>query len=252
MSDTTPVTLLRSALAADGTRPFTTFYDDATGERVELSVVTFDNWVSKTANYLQDELSVEPGDRVALLLPAHWQTQVWLLACWSVGAVAVPDGDPAAADAVVAGPDALERGLACPGERVGLSLRPLGARFAAPPEGYRDYAVEVPGFGDRFVPYAPPNADDPALEIDGRTLTAAEAANAGAESAAAWGLAPGDRLLSTLPFTRASGLRAGLLAPLAASVPVVLCRNFELIDESARERRISTERVTRTITDSEG
>ncbi len=68
--------------------PLVTFYDDATGERVELSVATFANWVAKTANLLQGDLSAEPGDRLALLLPAHWQSAVWLLACSSVGVVA--------------------------------------------------------------------------------------------------------------------------------------------------------------------
>ncbi len=93
-TDRTPADLLSSALAADPGRPLVTFYDDATGERVELSVATFANWVAKTANLLQDELSVEPGDRVTLLLPAHWQTAVWLLACASVGVVADVGGDP--------------------------------------------------------------------------------------------------------------------------------------------------------------
>ncbi|MBK3597162.1 TIGR03089 family protein, partial [Streptomyces sp. MBT51] len=128
-SDRTPADLLRSALAADPARPLVTFYDDATGERVELSVATFANWVAKTANLLQGDLAAEPGDRLALLLPAHWQSAVWLLACSSVGVVADVQGDPAAADLVVSGPDTLERARACRGERVALALRPLGGRF---------------------------------------------------------------------------------------------------------------------------
>ena len=35
-------------------RPVVTFYDDATGERVELSAATYANWVAKTAGLLQD------------------------------------------------------------------------------------------------------------------------------------------------------------------------------------------------------
>ncbi|GAA3231916.1 hypothetical protein GCM10020256_46910 [Streptomyces thermocoprophilus] len=114
-TDRTPADLLSSALAADPSRPLVTFYDDATGERVELSVATFANWVAKTSNLLQDGMSAEPGDRVALLLPAHWQTAVWLLACASVGVVADVEGDPAKADFVVAGPGRFEAGLACRG-----------------------------------------------------------------------------------------------------------------------------------------
>ncbi|MDI2132249.1 TIGR03089 family protein [Yinghuangia seranimata] len=248
----TPSTLFQAALRSDATRPFTTFHDDATSERVELSVATFDNWVAKTANLIQDELAAEPGERVALLLPAHWQTQVWLMACWSVGLVVVPGGDPAGADLVVSGPDTLAAALDCEGQRVALSLRPMGARFAEPPAGFLDYAAEVAGHGDRFVPYAAPRPTDPALELGGRTYSGADVAALGADAAKGWELGSGDRVLSSLGFTHEGGLSAGLLAPLAASVPVVLCRNLELIDESALERRISTERVTRTITDSEG
>src|SRR4051812_31192843 len=71
-----PVDLLRRALAAEPSRPLVTFYDDATGERVEFSVKTFDNWVAKTANLLVDGLGAEPGAKVVLALPLHWQTAV--------------------------------------------------------------------------------------------------------------------------------------------------------------------------------
>ncbi|KIF72629.1 acyl-CoA synthetase, partial [Streptomyces sp. AcH 505] len=107
-SDRTPADLLRSALATDPARPLVTFYDDATGERVELSAVTLANWVSKTANLLQGDLAAGPGDRLALLLPAHWQSAVWLLACSSVGVAVEIGGDPADADLVVTGPDSLD------------------------------------------------------------------------------------------------------------------------------------------------
>ena len=127
-----------------------TFYDDATGERVELSVATFANWVAKTANLLQGELAAEPGDRVALLLPAHWQTAVWLLACSSVGVVADVGGDrgrrrPRGRRArAVRGGARLFRGAGRAGARA------AGRRFPQPPAGFADYAVEVPGQGDRF------------------------------------------------------------------------------------------------------
>src|SRR5262249_8331331 len=57
--------LLAQALARDPGRPLLTYYDDATGERAELSATTLANWVAKTANLLQDELALSPGDRVA-------------------------------------------------------------------------------------------------------------------------------------------------------------------------------------------
>ncbi|MFJ9664661.1 TIGR03089 family protein [Streptomyces sp. NPDC101219] len=244
-SDRTPADLLSSALAADPGRPLVTFYDDATGERVELSVATFANWVAKTANLLQDELSAEPGDRVALLLPAHWQTAVWLLACASVGVVAdVAPPDPGAADVVVSGPDTLDAARACSGARVALALRPLGGRFPQPPEGFADYAVEVPGQGDHFVPYAPVAPEDPALIVAGREFSGAEVVQRAEAEAAGLGLTgPGTRILSGLPYDTWEGLNAGLYGPLATGGSVVLCRNLDRLDAEALDKRVESERV---------
>ncbi|MFJ1975052.1 TIGR03089 family protein [Streptomyces sp. NPDC087903] len=246
-TDRTPADLLRSALAADPGRPMVTFYDDATGERVELSVATFANWVAKTSNLLQGDLGAEPGDRVTLLLPAHWQTAVWLLACSSVGVIADVAGDPAAADIVVSGPDTLEAARACGGERIALALRPLGGRFPQPPAGFADYAVEVPGQGDRFAPYAPVDPEEPALIVAGREFSGAEVVErAGAEATALGLTGPGSRLLSGLPYDSWGGLCAGLYAPLATGGSVVLCRNLEQVGEETLAKRIESERVTAT------
>ncbi|MER5973083.1 TIGR03089 family protein [Streptomyces sp. NPDC002055] len=246
-TDRTPADLLRSALAADPARPLVTFYDDATGERVELSVATFANWVAKTANLLQDDLGAEPGDRVALLLPAHWQTAVWVLACSSTGVVADLGGDPAAADLVVSGPDTLDEARACRGERMALALRPLGGRFPETPAGFADYAVEVPSQGDRFAPYAPVDPDSPALAFAGSgELTGAGTVERARADAAAHGLTPASRQLSGLPYDSWDGLSAGLLAPLAAGGSVVLCRHLDRLPPQALEQRRESERVTTT------
>ncbi|MCX5169437.1 TIGR03089 family protein [Streptomyces antibioticus] len=247
-TDRTPADLLRSALAADPSRPLVTFYDDATGERVELSVATFANWVAKTSNLLQDGMSVEPGDRIALLLPAHWQTAVWLLACASVGAVADVGGDPGRADHVVAGPGHFEAGLACGGDRYALSLAPLGRRFVpSPPEGYADYAVEVPTYGDRFAPYAPVDPEAAALVVAGAEYSGAEVVERARAEASGLGLTgPGSRLLSALPYDTWEGLSAGLYGPLASDGSVVLCRNLDQATEDTLTRRIDSERITAT------
>ncbi|MEV0926281.1 TIGR03089 family protein [Streptomyces spongiicola] len=245
-SDRTPADLLRSALAADPARPLVTFYDDATGERVELSVATFTNWVAKTANLLQDGLSAGPGDRLALLLPAHWQAAVWLLACSSVGVVADVGGDPAAADLVVSGPDTLDTARACSGERIALALRPLGGRFPQAPEGFVDYAVEVPGQGDRFAPYVPVDADAAALTVAGAEFTGAQLVERARADAGELSLAPGSRLLSGRGYATWEGLSAGLYAPLASGGSVVLCRNLDRLPAEDLAKRVESERVTGT------
>jgi uncharacterized protein (TIGR03089 family) len=216
---------------------------------VELSVATFANWVAKTANLLQGELNAEPGDRVAVLLPAHWQTAVWLLACSSVGVVAEVGGDPAGADVVVSGPDTLDAARACSGERVALALRPLGGRFPQPPEGFLDYAVEVPSQGDRFAPFSPVDPEEPALVVAGAEWTGAEVVAKATADGPELGLTgPGARLLSGLEYDSWQGLSAGLLAPLASGGSVVLCRNLDRLDDEALAKRVDSERVTATAT----
>src|SRR3954468_1364261 len=96
-SPTTFADALATALRADPARPLVTFYDDGSGERVELSVTTYANWVAKTASLVQDELDAERGGLLLVDRPTHWLGAVWLGAAWSLG-LAVTD-DPAMAEA---------------------------------------------------------------------------------------------------------------------------------------------------------
>ena len=57
--------LLDPLLAADPVGPRITFYDNATGERIELSAVTLANWAAKTANLLRDEYGAGSRGSVA-------------------------------------------------------------------------------------------------------------------------------------------------------------------------------------------
>ncbi len=86
--------LLDPILAADPAGPRITYYDDATGERIELSAVTLANWAAKTANFLSDEFALVPGARVSVLLPAHWQTAAVLLGAWWAGLEVTLEADP--------------------------------------------------------------------------------------------------------------------------------------------------------------
>jgi uncharacterized protein (TIGR03089 family) len=237
----TPVDLFRAAAGSDPGRPFLTFYDDASRERVELSYTTFDNWVAKTANMIVEELAARPGQRVALLLPTHWQTAVWYAACWTAGVVAAPGADPSGADHVVTAPDGLQRALACPGEKV-VALRPFSGPTAGRlPSGVLDYAAEVPAYPDQFAPYAVVGDDDPALDQDSTVLTGAQVVDLAKRAAAEWGLSDADRVLTAGDLGRRDGLLAGLLAPMAVGASVVLCRN---LDAAAVDRRVQAERVT--------
>ena len=70
--------VLTGQLRGNAGRPLLTFYDDATGERVELSVTTYANWVAKTASLLAEEHGLERGQVLCLDLPPHWLGPVFL------------------------------------------------------------------------------------------------------------------------------------------------------------------------------
>ncbi len=143
---------------ADPARPLLTYDDRGTGERVELSATTTANWVAKTANLLVDELDLEAGGRVRVGLPSHWLRFVWVLSTWAAGGAVVARD----ADVGVSGPDL----VGDEEHRLAASLRPLGGRFATPPDGFVDLATVVPGQSDHFVALDPPAPDSLALDLD--------------------------------------------------------------------------------------
>ena len=240
----TPHQLLAEALRRDPARPLVTYYDDATGERTELSVATFANWVAKTANLLRDDLDVQPASTVSLDLPVHWQGAVWLHACWALGLHVVPDGGELQVVAYDDAYDMVDDGTVDPAshrdrsgaaEVVALGLGPMGLprRDAAAPAGTTlDYDREVHGHGDRFVPAPAPGPDSPALTVGSRTLSGAGLV-APVEAACA-ALAPGARLLVTAPLITLDAVLAATLVPLAGPVAAVLCRHPDPAGLAAR------------------
>jgi uncharacterized protein (TIGR03089 family) len=231
-SDLTPAGLLSAALADDPARPLITYYDDATGERTELSVATLDNWVAKTANLLVDGCGLVPGDQAVALLPAHWQTAAVLLGCWSAG-VATAHGartdQPSPVDVVFAAADRADEARRWPaGDRYALGLAPLGMPMREPPDDFADYVADVRQYGDRFVPAEPVDPSGPALVgLPRGPLSHQALATAGADRAQQLGLEPGGRLLVVDSADAPARPADWLLAPLAAGASVVLCRNTD-------------------------
>lgn len=234
-------TLLTPVLAADPARPLITFYDDARGERVEVSGQTFDNWVAKTANLLRDECDVEPGTPVSVLLPAHWQTAAVLFGAWACGAHVVTD--PVGADVALADTEHLEAAGAAD-LVVGLSLDWFGRGLGgALPTDAIDYATEVRVHGDHFAASAGPSDAAPALG----SARVSDVVGAATDRAAALGLGPTDRVLSTLdwPIAPEGGLLDGLLAVLAAGASLVQVRHPR--DDAALDRTATAEKATRVL-----
>lgn len=227
-------------LRADPVGPRITYYDDATGERIELSGVTLANWAAKTGNLLRDELGAGPGSRVAILLPAHWQTAAVLFGVWWIGAEAVLAGPADLALCTAQRLDEADAAVstaASGGEVAVLSLDPFGRPAAALPIGVTDYATAVRVHGDQIVPESNPG---PAL--GGRSVD--EVLADCQRAAAARGLTSGDRVLSGASWSGPAELVDGLLAIMAVGGSLVQVANA---DPAGQERRIETEKVTRVL-----
>lgn len=221
MTDPTPPTFadaLAARLRNDPGQPLVTFYDDASGERVELSVTTYANWVAKAASLLVDELGMERGERLRIDLPPHWLATVFLGAAWTAGLVVADDPD---AEGVVCGPETLPDYAGTAGSRhvLACSLLPLGVRFAEPvPPGVHDVGVEIWSQPDAFVPWDAPTTADVAVAMDGTTQTQEQMCR----TAAAGDVLPsGGRLISVANPASPSGL-ATFTQPLINGGSVVL------------------------------
>jgi hypothetical protein len=201
--------LLSRELRRDGARPLVTWYDHASGDRVELSVATAANWAAKIAGHLVEEYDAEPGVSVRVATPLHWTSAVVLLGVWCTGAaVSFDDAD------VVFEVDA---------DPLGMSLS--GVVGAQP---------------DVFAPGAL-DPDALALRIAGREWRHRTLADAATDAAAQHQVDRSARVLSTLALDTIDGLDAGLLMPLAAGASVVLVANA---DQARLSETATTERAT--------
>jgi uncharacterized protein (TIGR03089 family) len=206
-----------------------------TGERTELSVTTYANWVAKVSSLLADELDVEPGSRLLVDLPAHWLGTVVLGAAWGCGLEVVWEGD-AGPDAVVTGPDGLDR-WAAEAARIPVvasALLPLAGRFPdGVPDGVHDLGVEVWSQPDAYAAWPGPEDDDAAVA----GVTQAELWSA---AAAGKHLTDGGRLLSEANPASPPGL-ASLTEPLARSGSLVLLAHAsaERRDQIAADERVT-------------
>jgi uncharacterized protein (TIGR03089 family) len=215
-------------------QPLITFYDDATGERTELSGATLTNWVAKTANLLVDGLGLAPGQRAAVCLPPHWQTAAVLLACWVAGLTVDLAGEGRADVAFVTAPPSAEAGTVPAPEAdevYALALDPLGQPFRpGPPPGTSDFILEMRPHGDHLPPIA--TTPNQVALADGTRHAELVA------RAQRLGVPAGARVL--IDAGAYPDPVVWLAAPLAAGASVVVCRH---LDPTRLPGRLATERA---------
>ncbi len=213
------------ALTVTGaTQPLITYYDDATGERTELSGATLGNWVSKSANLLRDGLGLGTGDVAGLALPPHWQTAAILLASWSAGLAVDLARAECEGTALAVGFVTLDTlGTFAADEVYALALAPLGLPFRpGPPAGTLDYVLEARGYGDHFASAA----------IDPRSVALADGTSHAELAQRARPVPAGGRVLVDAAAT--PDPVDWLVSPLLAGASIVLCRNLDPAKLAAR------------------
>ena len=229
---------LSAAIAHDPAAPLLTWYDDATGDRTELSGATLDNWVSKTANLLVDGHGLGEGDTVAVLLPPHWQTAAIVLGAAAAGLAADLGDRPHPVEVLFTAPSrAVEAEDWAAADRYVTGLLPLAMPLREVPSGFVDYVTEVRNYGDHFrgARVAPDS-----LAVAGPVeLSHLAAMRTATGRAAELGITAGDRvLIDTRTYPDPADW---LFAPLAVGASVVLCANA---DPAKTTGRAETEKVT--------
>ncbi|MGH3630069.1 MAG: TIGR03089 family protein, partial [Sciscionella sp.] len=215
----TPEQLFSDLLAAEPGRPFITYYDEASGERSELSAKSLANWVAKTHHLLVDELGLGAGDAALLALPAHWISLAPLLGALTAGLELVTDA--ARADVAFGTPETLT-GTGVPDSyAIAPESAAVGATGAVP-AGTEDYVAAVRPQADKWpgVRFGA-GAEDPCM--DGRTR--AQTDEWALRRAGELGLTPGARVLCTRDWSGPSDWVDTVLAPLAVGGSVVYLRN---------------------------
>jgi uncharacterized protein (TIGR03089 family) len=237
---------------AHAEQPVLTYYDDATGERTELTPTGLTAWAARTARLLHEGCGLGTGHRAAVLLPPHWQTAAVLLGAWAAGlsvsfrpraTAGLPERGPGAGapiDAVFAARDRVDDWLEdVPEAPHRFALGPDGPRPAEVPADYRDFLAELRRFPEHLPAYAPIRFTD-AATVDGTTYRQwGDTARAVAEKQ---DLQLGDRLLVDAAAHEHPVF--WLLAPLSAGASIVLCAN---LDPAKVDDRIAAEGITRAV-----
>lgn len=226
--------MLSHLLADDPASPRLTVYNEADGTRMDFSAQTTENWASKVANFLREELDLDDGSAILVDLPVSWQTVMISLGALAAGitvhfatdTVATADSSDAAdaAEPVVfftttdKASEYANRGdvVVVTTDPFGRGVEELGQQV---PEGAVDFGPTVRFYGD-FYP--------------GQTRPLAELIESPVEPHA-------ERLLST-GWTDSSSFQRQVLSPLAAGGSAVVVAG--MVDTERLAEIAENEKVT--------
>ncbi len=236
---TSPEALFDAVLAGAPAQPCVTYYDEATGERAELSAKSLANWVAKTHFLLMDGLGLGVGDAAFVDLPAHWICVPALLGCWTAGLTVT--SEPGSASVAFVAPATLARAAGVPDVYAIAPDSPATGFRSAPPHGADDYVAAVRPQPDKWpTVHMPASPADPAIDA----MPRAEVAAAAARRAAELGLEPSARLLTSREWHGPDDWIDTLLAPLSVGGSLVLVRHG---DPAQLARRAEQERATNVL-----
>ncbi|WP_454979797.1 TIGR03089 family protein [Corynebacterium propinquum] len=226
--------MLSHLLADDPASPRLTVYNEADGTRMDFSAQTTENWASKVANFLREELDLDDGSAILVDLPVSWQTVMISLGALAAGVtvhfatdtVATANSSDAAdaAEPVVfftttdKASEYANRGdvVVVTTDPFGRGVEELGQQV---PEGAIDFGPTVRFYGD-FYP--------------GQTRPLAELIEEAVEPHA-------ERLLST-GWTDSSSFQRQVLSPLAAGGSAVVVAG--MVDTERLAEIAENEKVT--------
>lgn len=233
MHQLSPEELFDRSLAADPGRPFVTYYDEASGERSELSRKSLANWVAKTHFLLTDELGLGVGATALIALPAHWISVPAILGSLTAGLALA---DAGTGDVAFVAPDRLP--VDAP-DVYSIAPSAAAAGLGDPlPAGVSDYVSSVRPQPDKWPTVRlAAGATDACLP----GATRADVVERARARAGTLGAGEGARLLTTADWTSSADWIDALFVPLVVGGSLVVVRNA---DDGVVERRMGQERAT--------
>jgi len=210
--------------------------------RIELSVTTYVNAVSKAANFLVEGLMLDDSSSVRVELGTHWQSPVWLGALMVAG---IQVTDSPQADVTIATKDWCANWSDDPEKLVVVTRDPFGMPDRDVDEKFVNASAQVRMFGDYFTPSWPIDLEDAAVVSDSQTCTWGQLDECADQVAAEFEVDSGSRFIIQGRGSLEQRLALQVLLPLQHSCSVVLIDQqfagdvFSVLKDERASQRVS-------------